>query len=155
MPECYPPSNDPEEYPELAKLSQQWLDFFDEIEKPIQAIEEVQPGDITLDAMLSKHVPAMAPEYKRLNDLVDEVLNAVNSDKAFWDKLREVILPLYNKCKQEKEWQDRWNKILLIYDPCPLTVKTTQMWTNKKTGERKRGDVIRETELPPGFVMKI
>ena len=152
-PECYPPPES-KEFPELQKFCKQWLDFFDEIEQPIlQAPEE--PGDTTLDIMLEKYCPAMLVEYQRLNQLVTETEKAVNTDEKFWAEVRKVILPLYDRSKEAEAWTGRWRGIQLAYDPCPLTVTTTQMWTNKKTGERKRGEVVRETNIPAGFVMKL
>lgn len=152
-PECYlPPLS--EEYPETMKMSKQWLDFFDAIGGPINAAPE-EPGDTTLEKMLEKYCPELAIEYTWLNQLVSEVLEKINKDTKFWETLRAAILPLYDKSREYDNWKERWNSLELIYDPTPLGVKTTQMWTNKKTGERTRGEVIRKTELPAGFVIKI
>ena len=152
-PEIYPPPES-DEFPELKKLCKQWLDFFDEIEQPILKAPE-DPGDTSLDIMLEKYCPEMVAEYQRLNQLVTETEKGVNTDEKFWEGVRAVILPLYDRSKQAEAWGNRWKAIQLVYDPCPLTVTTTQMWTNKKTGERKRGGVVRETNLPAGFVMKL
>lgn len=150
--EAYPPNSD--EYPETKKFSDQWAAFFEEAEKALADTED-EPGKITFSAVLEKHSPELAKSLAEFDNATAAVAAAVNSDSVFWEKLRGTVLPLYEKSTYYEQWKERWRSISIAYDPTPLQVVTTQMYTNKKTGERIRGDVLRTTEYPAGFTVKI
>lgn len=153
--EIYPP--DSEDYPEIRKFSNQWKKFLDEADSAVdtQQIDE-EPGQISYADLLKKYSPEVAPALAEFDKTTNAVADLVNNDKAFWDHLRDVILPLYEKSPYYQTWQDeRWKAIALSYDPTALDVKTTEMWTNSKTGERIRGDVKSTTIYPAGFIVKI
>jgi hypothetical protein len=141
-------------YPEAKKFSDQWLKFFEETDKALNSVEE-EPGTVTFQQVLSKYKPDLAKDLDEFDKKTKEVENLVNNDKKFWKVLREAVIPLYEKSPHFEAWKTRWQSISLSFDPTPLQVVTTQMWTNKETGERTSGDVLRKTDLPEGFVIKI
>lgn len=151
--EAYPSPDDPD-YPELAKFAAAQKDFYVEYEKCIVDLPETEEVNSLKDVM-DRLPDNLGQELKQYDDLMAQVEAAVNNDKEFWGELRKVILPLYERSPHFEAWQQRWQKIELSYDPIGLDVVTTQMWTNPETGERIRGDVLRKTEYPAGFVVKI
>ncbi len=152
--EAYPPPND-HNYPELKKFSEQWAAFFEEADAVLNDVNE-EPGQATFQEVLAKYSPTLGEDLALFDNMTSALADAVNSDKAFWNNLREIVLPLYEKSPYYEEWKNnRWKAISLSYDPTPLEVKTTQMWTNQETGERIRGEVVRTSEYPAGFVMKV
>lgn len=150
--EIYPPNS--EDYPETRKFSAQWAEFFDNAEKALALCTE-EPGEITFGEVLAKYSPNMDGDLEAFDEQTAAVASAVNSDAKFWEDLRGVVLPLYEKSPYYDEWKTRWKSVSISYDPTSLDVVTTQMWTNKKTGERTRGEKIRATEYPAGFIVKI
>lgn len=137
--ECYPPS-DSDEYPELKSFAAQWTAAFDYAEKvTVNDNGEGFPEDV----------------IEKFETKTHEIMDALNSDTAYWTELRSIILPLYEKSKFFSDWKRRWQKAEVFYDPIGLEATTTEIFTNKKTGERIRGDVVRSTEYKPGFVIKI
>jgi len=154
--EAYPPSDD-NNYPELKKFCTQWNAFFEEADKVLNNPDVAEePGQATFKEVLGKYSPTLAEDLAEFDNATSAVADLVNKDKEYWDKLREIVLPLYEKSPYYNEWKDnRWKAISLTYDPTPLEVRTTQMWTNQETGERIRGEVVRTTEYPAGFIMKI
>lgn len=152
--EVYPP-HDEEKYPELCKFSKQWSSFFDEAEKALESSTET-PGDLTFTQILAKYSPDLAAGLELFDAKTAQVAAIVNADQQFWEKIRGIVLPLYEKSAYYEQWKDaRWKSVDISYDPTPLEVVTTQMWTNKKTGERIRGEKIRTSEYPAGFVVRI
>lgn len=165
--EAYPnPESD--EYPELKNFAKLWKDLFDELDKLVDDDGNGFPNEIV----------------KKYEAELAKVVDLVNSDKEYWERIRKEVLPLYEppklpeemekkrseeaqketpqqkakretKEKVQKAWLNRWQKIEMFYDPVDFEVVTTQMMTNKKTGERTRGDVVRKTTYPQGFVVKI
>ena len=162
--ECYPPPNS-EQYPETTKFAALWAAFFEEADKAFAHLDlpeedhetdsEEIPGKVTLEDMLKKYSPTLAEDIGQFDELTDKVAEAVNQDVAFWTQLREIILPLYEKSQYYEQWTQRWKAIDLSYDPTPLEVKTTRMWTDPKTNERIRGEILRSTVYPAGFVVKV
>lgn len=149
--ECYPHPED-KELPALGRFSKQWIEFF----KYAETVTKDEDG---------KGFPEdLAAEYEKE---LKKIEDAVNSDSEYWYKIEEEILPLYTppggldltKKPELKTildtWQSRWKKVSLFYDAMSLDVKTTEMFTNKLTGERTRGKVLRERSLPEGFVIKV
>lgn len=151
--EVYPPPES-DDYPEIKLFSKIWSDFFKEADKVLMDSAE-EPGNVTFKEVLDKYSPELATALNDLDEITAKVAEAVNSDRKFWDNLREIVLPLYERNAYYEDWKKRWNSIALAYDPTPLEAKTTQMWTNKETGERIRGDVVSSTVYPAGFVVKI
>jgi hypothetical protein len=152
--ECYPPS-DSDEYPEIRKFSKAWADFFDKSDEALTAMPDDLLGKMKFSEVLTKFDPNLAEDLAVYDKLADEVAKTVNDDAAFWCKLRDAVIPLYEKSPHYEQWKQRWKAISLAYDPMGMDVKTTQMWTNKKTGERIRGEVLRTTSYPPGFILKV
>lgn len=151
--ECYPPNSD--EYPETKKFAALWFDFFEDAEKALATVED-EPGQITFKDVLAKYSPSLADDLEVFDKKTNEVTAAINHDTVFWETLRSVVLPLYERSPHYNDWKEkRWKSVAVSYDPTPLEVRTTQMWTHKKTGERIRGDVLSKTEYPAGFVVKI
>lgn len=152
--ETYPPP-DCDNYPEIRKFCSQWAKFFDEAEAAtVDATEE--PGEVTFSEVLDKYSPDLADGLKAFDKATQSIEWLVNRDEKFWTELRGIVLPLYEKSPYYEQWKDaRWKTISLSYDPTPLEVKTTQMWTNQRTGERIRGEEIRSTEYPAGLVVKV
>lgn len=137
--ECYPPP-DSDEYPLLKSFAAKWTEVFDYADRVVE--DDAGTG--------FPHLLVADFETK-----TKEIEAAVNSDTEFWTALRSVVLPLYEKSKFYEEWKRRWNKIDLFYDPIGLEATTTEIFTNKETGERIRGDVKRTTRYDAGFVIRI
>jgi len=148
--ECYPDPDD-KAMPALQDFARQWEEFF-EYAEPLTGED-------------GKGFPQeLSEEYEHE---LRKIENAVNSDKEYWAKIQEEILPLYQppigvNLDEKPElkavlgkWQERWKGVSLHYDAMELEVKTTQMWTNKSTGKRRRGDVLSERLMPAGFVVKV
>lgn len=154
--EAYPPPND-DDYPELKRFSAQWAAFFDEADKVLNNPDIIEePGQSSFIEVLGKYSPTMAQDLAEFDDATSHVAELVNTDQEYWSNLRQIILPLYEKSPYYNEWKgNRWKAISLSYDPTPLEVRTTQMWTNKETGERIRGELLRTTEYPAGFILKV
>jgi len=152
--EAYPPPDNPN-YPEIKKLSLLWSDFFDDSDKAMVAVPDDKVGEGSFGDALSKVSPELEERLKELDRITEEVASTVNSDSAFWEELRAAVIPLYERSPDYEGWKERWKSIELAYDPCPLKATTTQMWTNKETGERTRGEVVSTTEYPQGFIVKI
>jgi len=143
--ECYPPQ-DEKDFPETTKFSAQWQKFHDDCDAALNDVSE-EPGEISYKEVLAKYSPELLRGLEEYDKATNAVAEIVNSDHEFWNKIRDIVLPLYEKSPYYKEWKDkRWRTISLSYDPIPLEVKTTQMWTNPRTGERIRGDELRKTE---------
>lgn len=150
--DCWPPVDDKDNYPETMSFGGQWEAMFN-------------VADTMVDDDGNGFPEEVAQQYEA--ELKKAQL-AMNSDAAFWTKLRADILPLYAKSKHYEEWKKRWKMVKLFYDPISQTVTTTQMLTNKKTGERsvntaavdengnKRSDgIVRETVIPACFVIRV
>lgn len=156
--ECYPgPSDDA--YPVLKSFAKMWEEFFEHADKQTRDDGSGFPDEIA----------------KRYESMLAKVEARVNDDEDFWAKIREVIIPLYDvpqaaidnapdqdarKRVEEKraglsKWKNRWKTVKLFYDPVGVDVQTTQLWRNKVTGDLKRGEVIRQRSLPPGFVVRV
>lgn len=143
--ESYPDPDD-DNLPELKRFAAMWNDFFSYADTVTEDDGKGFPHEVV----------------ERYEAIVSQVEVAVNSDDDFWSRIRGEVLPLYLPPEGKKtdpvvakKWDDRWKKIKFFYDPVGMEVVTTQMWTNKATKERKRGDVIRKRKLPPGFVIRI
>lgn len=147
--ECYPDPND-DAYPVLKDFAKQWEGFFSYAET------------LTIDNDGTGFPEDLVNEFEAK---LAEVKDAVNGDEAYWAEIRKQVLPMYRppegveikpKMQQMMDaWAQRWRSVDLFYDVMGLEVTTTQMWTNKITGERRRGDVISERTMPPGFVIKV
>lgn len=152
--ECYPPE-DEKNYPETTKFASQWKQFLDDTDDALNEVEE-EPGEVSFKEVLAKYNPSLLVGLEEFDKATNAVSEIVNADAEFWNKLREIVLPLYEKSPYYKEWREnRWRAISIAYDPTPLEVKTTQMWTNSRTGERIRGEELRTTSYPAGFIVKV
>lgn len=151
--ECYPP-NDKKICPELTTFANQWQIFLDNADEALNDIDE-EPGQVSFKDVLAKYKPELLEGLELFDAKTEALCNLVNSDKKYWENLRATIVPLYEKSPYYEQWKERWQSISIAYDPTPLEVKTTQMWTNQSTGERVRGEVVRTTEYPEGFIVKI
>lgn len=136
--ECYPPV-DPKEYPHLCALRDEWEAMFDYADKVTQDDGSGFPED----------------RAKCLEEKCNKIGEIVNEDREYWDKLRAIVIPLYEKSPHFEDWKQRWQSIEFVYDPIGMDVTTTQMWTNKETGERIRGEVVRSTSYPAGFIVRV
>ena len=151
--ECYPPNS--EDFPETAKFSKQWQKFLDDADAVLNDVPE-EPGETSFKDVLAKYSPNLLVGLEAFDSATNAVAAAVNEDKQYWKTLQEIVLPLYEKSQYYEQWKaERWKGISLSYDPTGLEVKTTQMWTNTRTGERIRGEELRTTEYPAGFVIKV
>jgi hypothetical protein len=137
--ECYPPS-DSEEYPVLNKFASDWNAAFDYAES------------VTVDDQGTGFPEEIIEAFEAKTK---EIAATVNSDADFWTTLRSIVLPLYDKSKFYDEWKRRWQKVEIFFDPIGLEATTTEIFTNKETGERIRGDVVRSTQYNSGFVIRI
>lgn len=147
--EMYPHPCD-ESLPELSLFATQWEKFF--------AYAET----LTIDEDGTGFPKESVSKFEAV---LKEIEDKVNNDKEYWDRIRSEVMPLYESPKGIEpnpktmavleKWKNRWKAVHLFYDVMDLRVRTTQMWTNKKTGERTRGDVISERDLPAGFVIKV
>lgn len=126
-------------FPEVAKLTKQWEALFDYADTVTEDDGTGFPNDDVVD-------------YE--NDL-QVIEDMVNADAEFWAKLRAEVIPLYEKSPHFKAWKKRWKFVKLFYDPVGMDVTTTQMYTNKITGERTRGEEISKRTIPAGFVISI
>ena len=151
--ECYPSPKD-SKYPAIKKLSKAWETFFSASDKALHQAPNKLMGK-PFDEILGMYNKDLQTEFKELEETTNKVAAAVNEDRTWWDKLRAEIVPLYDRSPHYEAWQKRWQKIRIIYDPVDMTVTTTRMQTNSKTGERIRGEVVRETDLPAGLVVKV
>jgi hypothetical protein len=136
--ECYPDPHDPDT-PELAKFAAMWEEFFDYADGlQIDNDGKGFPNEIA----------------KRYEDLQKTVEDAVNADGDYWSRIRDEVLPLYVQPKSEKlaSWRERWKSISLFYDPIGLEVTTTRVLN---TGLDRKRELVRKTNLPPGFVIKV
>ena len=141
--ECYPPP-DSDDYPETRKFSAQWLAAFDYGEKVIDT--EGFPEDII-------------QEFEKTNARIQA---AVNADTEYWAKLRETVIPLYDRSKDYDKWQQRWKAIHKFwFYPEPLTITTKRGTVRKKkaTGEVieriMEDEPFRTTTYPAGLVVNI
>ena len=151
--ECYPPPKD-SKYPAIKKLSKAWEDFFEDSDKALRGAPNKLMGT-NFSEILGKYDKGLRGKFADLEETTNKVAEAVNSDREWWNKLRAEIVPLYDRSPHYDAWKKRWQKVRVIYDPVSMTVTTTKMQTNKKTGERIRGEVVRETDLPAGLVVKV
>ena len=151
--EAYPPPKD-SKYPTIKKLSKAWETFFSASDKALHHAPNNLMGK-PFNEILGKYDTGLQAGFKELEETTAAVAEAVNSDREWWDKLRAEIVPLYDRSPHYEAWKKRWQKVRIIYDPVDMTVTTTRMQTNSKTGERIRGEVVRETDLPAGLVVKV
>jgi hypothetical protein len=152
--QLYPPPTS-DDFPEIKKFSALWLAFFDDSDKAMLGMPDEEVGKGGFAEALGAASPELEVRLKEYDGITKAIEEAVNSDAEFWSKLREEIIPLYEKSLDYEGWQQRWKKIELGYDPCGLQATTTQMWTNPETGERTRGEVLHTTDYPAGFIVKI
>jgi hypothetical protein len=160
--EAYPDPTS-EEYSELKKMADEWYSFYNQTDKVVGAISEemleemrksASGGDVMTD-ILKNSAPDLAQLYEQLKADLASVAQAVTSDAKYWEELRKVIIPLYEKSPHYEAWKERWKGIELAYDPIGQETTTTKMFTNKVTGERTRGEVVRRTVRPEGFIVRI
>lgn len=153
------PSPDDPSMPELCKFRGQHEELF----AYISTLEVADDG---------KGYPfELAEEFRTV---VAAIEREVNSDHAFWDELRQEIIPLYGKIRVTREkdgsmtfkelddpmasyWNQRWRSSEIFYDPIPQGVETTMQYKNHMTGEVKKGTkkVISKKVVPAGFVIRI
>ena len=147
--ECYPDPED-DEYPVLKGFAKLWEDLFSYAET------------LTIDNDGTGFPEDLVNEFEAK---LAEIKDAVNSDEAYWGGIRAAVLPMYRppegveikpKMKAMMDaWEQRWKAVDLFYDVMGLEIQTTKMWTNKQTGERRRGEIISQRTMPPGFVIKV
>ena len=149
--ECYPPP-DSDDYPETRKLSTQWAAAFNHAEKVIDT--EGFPEDL----------------MQEFEKACARIMALINSDTEYWEKIREVVIPLYDRSKDYEKWKKRWKSVHKFwYYPESLTV-TTKRGTvrKKKAGLGQDGkpiwevverimedDPFRTTTYPAGLVVNI
>lgn len=138
--EMYPSPQD-KSNPELYNFSQQWEDVFDWADKIVLEDGSNFPNE----------------EVSKLETKAKEIEKIVNDDIVFWTKLRDEVIPIYERSKEyETVWKNRWKSIRFWYDPVGINVKTTKKIINKCTGQQiGESEVINSKELPPGFVISI
>lgn len=152
--EGWPEPDDPET-PELSKFRTQHEDMFAYI------------AGMEIDDDGTGYPHDLTDSFK---SVIAEIEDKVNSDAGFWEALREVVLPLYGKISfsrkkdggvdfketPSKDWEKRWKKVSLFYDPFASRVVTTLRYKNNKTGEFKEGQkTVSDREIPAGFVIKV
>jgi hypothetical protein len=153
--QCFPPPNDPKKFPEIFKLSAKWLKFYDDSEKAVVNLPDEVLEKMTYAQAMEKLDPGLAKTLEECDAATAQIADLVNKDETFWESLRAKVIPLYEKHPKFDEWKDRWKKITLGFDPDGFEVVTTQMYTNQKTGERIRGEVVKRTPYPAGFVVEV
>jgi len=165
--QCYPPPDDSKDYPHFKKLSSLYAEMQPEIDKVIEAIpdedlpteaddEEEGGQKQRLANALREYAPELAQKVDSIEQSLEEIVASINADDAFWMKIREQVIPIYEKSPVYEEWKNRWRRIAeIVYDSCPLTAQTTVIWNNPETGERKRGDTISNNTQPAGFIVAI
>lgn len=143
---CFPPGNDKDNYPEIAKLSVQFKAVFDWAE----VHQDDQPKDLE-NAM------------DLVEDCIVKIQEKINENEEFWAKIREVVIPLYQPAKFEKnkegkiemkeegdnDFADRWRSVRITYDPDTLTVKTTHRDHEGTTID------VKEEEMESGLNVEI
>ena len=158
--QCFPPPDD-DDYPETRKFSGQMKAFFDFVDEALVGASDEEAMDkIGKDGVWSKP----------FDDVMAKAAELVNSDVAFWTGIRDAVIPLYKPvkvAKTEKEgmvfmpdtapsqWDVRWQKIKLWYDPNDLDVTVVKKMVNKDTGEVVSSDVFEEKTYPGGLVIDI
>jgi hypothetical protein len=178
--EVYPDPND-DGMPELKRFAAMWREFFDYADEVTQDDGKDFPDEVArrYEEELAKVAQAVNSDEAWWTALREKVLPLyrkpeIEADKATREaaelkrqKMEELDAIKHggvSRMRQEREmlnklldaWQTkRWRSISMFYDPVGMDVTTTQMWTNPKTGERFRGDVLRNTGYPQGFVVKI
>ncbi len=127
------------EYPEIAKFTAHWKAMFDYADQVTADDGTGFPND----------------EFVLLEADLKIVEEKVNSDAEYWKKIRDEVIPLYEKSPNYKQWQKRWKCVDLFYDPVGLDVTTTEILNNKITGEKTRGKVLRSRTIPEGIVIRV
>ncbi len=126
-------------FPEIAKFTAHWKALFDYSDRITDDVGGGFPND---------EFVALETDLKKIEDMV-------NNDAAYWTKLREEVIPLYDKSPNYEQWKKRWKSVELFYDPVGLDVTTTEIFTNKVTGEKTRGAEISRRNIPEGIVIRV
>jgi hypothetical protein len=127
------------DYPQIAKFTAHWKDMFDYADGITDADGAGFPNE----------------EFVKLEAKLKEIEDKVNGDAEYWKKLREEVIPLYEKSPQYKQWQKRWKAVELFYDPIGMDVTTTEIFTHVDTGAKTRGKVVRQRTIPEGIVIRV
>ena len=126
--------------PEFCKFCAQWEAVFDYADKVTQSNGVGFPND----------------EVNLFEDTLGEIQKEVNNDAAFWQKIKDEVLPIYVYSKDyDKLWKNRWASVTLFYDPVGITVTIHKKMVNKLTGEVTKRELIHQREIPAGIVVKI
>lgn len=100
------PTHDMEKLPELSKFAQKWQAFFDYGDKLC-----------VKDTIKAEHFPqTTALEYESKNKEIEDL---VNNDGEFWDRIRAVVLPLYEPPEMhlsEEQLKQRAEKDAVLRD---------------------------------------
>jgi hypothetical protein len=140
--EIWPDSGN-DAYPEMKKYAAQWEEFCDHVELVTDNDGKGFPEDI----------------QKLFKAKDTEIAEAVNKDADFWQKLREEVIPYYDRCKEKDYWNERWLSIDFWYDPIGMEVTTNRiervMNADMTLGEVKSRSLVSQRTIPCGFVIRI
>jgi hypothetical protein len=136
--EIYPAPKD-ENLPELCAFAAQWEEVF--------AHGDLVTGE---DGERFPHA-----SVARFEEALSRVSLVVNADSAFWKRIHEEIVPLYDRASDYDEWKKRWLRAKIWYDPVAINIQTTRVERVKGSGEERSREPFSKRTLPPGFVVSI
>lgn len=112
------------------------------------------PDKVATEPTDMKDMQYLLQRWDSLGEHASQVYVELRQEDMDADDFRLLCKNWFDRMVLEK-WQERWKGVEIHYDPVGLDVVTTQMWTNKATGERTRGDVLSSRKLPPGFIIRV
>jgi hypothetical protein len=137
--QMYPhPRDEIESMPELCAFAAQWEEMFNYAD-----------GVTGRDGENFPHESA-----KIFDDAVQAIALAVNTDREFWDKIREEVIPLYDRHPSYDQWKERWSSVKMNYDPVPINVRVTRKESTKE-GQTVKSEVVTDRNVPAGFVVDV
>lgn len=137
--------------PEVSSISRQFAEVFNYADSVTGENGEDFPNDL----------------IKEYEACLERVAGLVNSDTAFWAKVRAEVLPLYDRLRDNphstekelalyEEWtQRRWRGIKLFYDPVGMEVKTTKLQRGVETNKIYSRELFRHSIIPEGLVIDL
>lgn len=159
--QCYPPPDDEEDYPETKRFTFQMKAFFDFVDEAL--------ANSSSDEALAK-IGEEGEWSKPFDNVLAQVAELVNQDQEFWKRIRGEVIPLYKPGKvsntkeqgllilpsdEKSEWDDRWQKIKVWFDPEPLPVTVVKKMVNSDTKEVVTSELYEDKEYPCGLVIDI
>lgn len=145
------PSPDDDSLPEIKRFSSQFSKVFEYADKITGDNGENFPEDLV----------------SQYDDCLVRVESIINSDDAFWSRIREAVLPLYDRLRDNpgatdhekalhEEWtQKRWRGVRIFYDPIGMEVKTTKKMRGKDSQKVYCEEVISRRIIPAGLVIDL